>query len=204
MNRFDLKDFRASKAKTQTELAEILGISRSTVAKIEKGDIPISKKIFEKLMKYFDSDYKTIMEGYKITHLITHPFPQQSSEINTFLDNTIGINKWDNLDNEDVDYTYYYLQNMEYERLQKWLFNIVKMHTSEFKRLFDANEKKELYTCVTNTYSTSYIKQSGEIAFKKFLTEKMNLTKELIDKYLTEYYKKKTELNPEIDNLDFL
>lgn len=155
-------------------------------------------------MKYFESDYKSIMEGYKNTHLITHPFPQQTNEINTFLDNTIGINKWDNLENEDVDYTYYYLQNMEYERLQKWLFNIVKMHTSEFKRQFDANEKKELYTCVTNTYSTSYIKQSGEIAFKKFLTEQMNLTKELIDKYLTEYYKRKTELNPEIDNLDFL
>lgn len=204
MDKFDLKKFRISKKKTQTEFAEILGVSRSTIAKIENENIEISKKIFEKLIKYFNNDYKEIITGYNSVHLITQANTQQSIEKDTFFDTTIGINRNDTIDNKDVDYTYYYLQNMEYERMQKWLFNIVKLLTTEFKREIDENEKSELYTCITNTYSTSYIKLNGETKFKKFIDEHINLTKELIDKYLDEYYKLKLEANPKIDNLDFL
>lgn len=204
MEKFNLKKFRASKAKTQTEFADILGVSRSTIAKIENENIEISKKIFEKLIKYFSNDYKEIIEGYNITHLIPQDYTQPLGEKGSFFDTALGINRNDSIDNKDVDYTYYYLKNMEYERMQKWLFNIVKLLTTEFKRSITENEKNDLYTCLTNTYSTSYIKQNGETKFKKFIDEHINLTKELIDKYLDEYYKLKLEVNPNIDNLDFL
>lgn len=204
MNKFNFKQFRLSKGKTQTEFANILGISRSTIAKIENGNIEISKKIFEKLIKYFSDDYKEIIKGYNYTHLITQDITQPLYKKDTFFDTTIGINRDANIDNKDIDYTYYYLKNMDYERMQKWLFNIVKLLTTEFKRQINENEKAELYNCLTNVYSTSYIKQNGETKFKKFIDEHINLTKELIDKYLDEYYKLKLESNHNIDNLDFL
>ncbi|EKT3964731.1 helix-turn-helix transcriptional regulator [Flavobacterium psychrophilum] len=204
MEKFNFKKFRLSKSKTQTEFAEILGVSRSIIAKIENENIEISKKIFEKLIKYFSNDYKEIIDGYNNAHLITQGSTQPTDGKGSFFDTTIGFNRKDSLDNNDVDYTYYYLQNMEYERMQKWLLNIVKLLTTEFKRKINETEKNELYTCTTNTYSTSYIKQNGETKFKKFIDEHINLTKELIDKYLDEYYKLKLEANSNIDNLDFL
>jgi DNA-binding XRE family transcriptional regulator len=43
---FDLKDFRKQNKITQTALAKILGISRSTITKIEGKEIKLSVKVY--------------------------------------------------------------------------------------------------------------------------------------------------------------
>lgn len=206
MKKFDLKKFRQSKNQTQTELASLLGVSRSIVAKIENGNTDLSKKMFEKLIKIFPNDFNFLSEAYKNAHLFTHPNTHQIDEIKKLFDKTIGINSSEekNLDNKDVDYTFYYIQNREYEMMQQWLFNIVKLLAFQFNRKFNEKELNELYLCMTNIQPTSYIKSLGEISVNKFLKERTANTKCLIDKYLNEFYNKSIEKNPQIDNLDFL
>lgn len=206
MEKFDLKSYRQSKNQTQTELASLLGVSRSIIAKIENGSTELSKKMFEKLIKIFPVDFDVLSDAYKNTHLFTHQNTHQIDEIKRLLDKTIGINSFEekNLDNKDVDYTFYYIQNQEYEMMQKWLFNIVKMLSYQFDRKFNEKELDELYLCMTNIQPTSYIKSLGEISMNKFLRERTGNTKRLIDKYLSEFYNKSIEKNPQIDSLDFL
>ncbi len=48
--KFDLKVFRQSKSINQTEFSKILGISRSTIVKIEGGEIKLSLKIYNKIL----------------------------------------------------------------------------------------------------------------------------------------------------------
>jgi transcriptional regulator with XRE-family HTH domain len=52
----DIKQIRENQRLTQTEFSKILGVSRSTIVKIEGGEIQLSKKMIEKLQNSFPKE----------------------------------------------------------------------------------------------------------------------------------------------------
>lgn len=52
----DLKQIRENQRLTQTEFSEILEVSRSTITKIEGGEVKLSKKMIEKLQNAFPKE----------------------------------------------------------------------------------------------------------------------------------------------------
>lgn len=52
----DIKQIRENQRLTQTEFSEILGVSRSTIVKIESGEVELSKKMIEKLQNSFPKE----------------------------------------------------------------------------------------------------------------------------------------------------
>jgi transcriptional regulator with XRE-family HTH domain len=52
----DIKQIRENQRLTQTEFSEILGVSRSTIVKIEGGEVKLSKKMIEKLQNSFPKE----------------------------------------------------------------------------------------------------------------------------------------------------
>jgi transcriptional regulator with XRE-family HTH domain len=53
----DLKQIRENQRLTQSEFSDILGVSRSTITKIEGGDVKLSKKMIEKLRASFPFEF---------------------------------------------------------------------------------------------------------------------------------------------------
>lgn len=62
-----LKDLREEKSYTQHELANILGIARQTLAKYEKGTVPLSADIIKKLSIIFDVTYSCFIDNKRPT-----------------------------------------------------------------------------------------------------------------------------------------
>jgi transcriptional regulator with XRE-family HTH domain len=52
----DLKQIRENQRLTQTEFSKILGVSRSTIVKIESGEVKLSNKMIEKLQNSFPKE----------------------------------------------------------------------------------------------------------------------------------------------------
>lgn len=52
----DIKQIRENQRLTQTEFSKILGVSRSTIVKIEGGEVKLSKKMIEKLKNSFPKE----------------------------------------------------------------------------------------------------------------------------------------------------
>lgn len=52
----DLKKIRENQRLTQSEFGKILGVSRSTITKIEGGEVKLSKKMIQKLENSFPKD----------------------------------------------------------------------------------------------------------------------------------------------------
>lgn len=55
-NKVDIKQIRENQRLTQTEFAEILGVSRSTIVKVESGEVSLSKKMVAKLQNQFPKE----------------------------------------------------------------------------------------------------------------------------------------------------
>lgn len=55
---FDLKDFRKIGRLTQKDLSEKINISRSTITKIEAGEIAMSDNVYNKLEKYLPNEFQ--------------------------------------------------------------------------------------------------------------------------------------------------
>lgn len=192
--KLDIKQLRENKNLTQSELAEKLGVSRSIIAKIESKEIDISKKIMEKLINSFPEE----IINYKNIYNYTHLFTQDETHLKAYNEFSHPV--------EGVDFNYYFNQNLEYEQMQRWLIKIFQLLHYEYGRKFNESEKSDFYSCITNIKPpiTSYIKQHGEENIKNFLNERKTLTKELIDKYLKEYFdlvNKTKGYSPEFDFL---
>jgi DNA-binding XRE family transcriptional regulator len=67
-NNIDLKQIRENQRLTQTEFSKILDVSRSTIVKIEGGEVKLSKKMIEKLQNSFP---KEMGMPYDDSNLIT-------------------------------------------------------------------------------------------------------------------------------------
>lgn len=67
-----LQKLRANNKLTQTQLAEKIGVSRSTIAKIENGKLTLSVKMIDNIKFYFNIELhytNNYMEDYSIIFL---------------------------------------------------------------------------------------------------------------------------------------
>jgi DNA-binding XRE family transcriptional regulator len=62
----DIKQVRENQRLTQTEFSKILGVSRSTIVKIEGGEVKLSKKMIEKLKNSFPIELKVSYDDSNI------------------------------------------------------------------------------------------------------------------------------------------
>ena len=182
----DIRQLRENKKLTQVELAEILGVSRSIIAKMESKELEISHKMRSKICERFPEECIDVYFN-----------PQ-----NTHLNRPINIHPIDKKLHGETNYSYYYLQYLEYEKMQSWLWKIVTLLLKETERKFTSEEKKELMVCMTNLVSiNSYIRSYGEIGIASFLNERKTTVNELIEKYLEELYK--NNISSKGGNLNF-
>jgi len=56
-----LKELRKKRGLTQRELAQLSGVSRAHINKIERGHLHLSKRIASKISSVFKVDYKTLI-----------------------------------------------------------------------------------------------------------------------------------------------
>lgn len=174
----DLKQIRENQRLTQSEFSDILGVSRSTITKIEGGEVKLSKKMIEKLRISFPFEFDKTDSNVKY----------KSFNVDDL--STIQKYYWDNWAGLTT------LQN----RL-KTICLAIKSIDNDYFDIEKVNELKKIEKAISILSKVVFHHGniSEEFSFKTSLT--LENSEKLVDFYLTELLNK---LNIRINTFDDL
>jgi DNA-binding XRE family transcriptional regulator len=165
----DIKQIRENQRLTQTEFSKILGVSRSTIVKVEGGEVNLSKKMIEKLRTCFPFEF----------------------------DKTSGNTKYKSLNVDEMsDIQKYYWTNFielssVYSRLKTICLSIKNIDNEYFtpEKVHELNKIEKAIT-ILSAVVFHHGGISEEFSFKTEIT--LSNSQKLIDFYLDELLKKLT------------
>lgn len=185
-----LKKIRKENNLTQAELADLLDVSRSIIAKIEGGDNSISEKMFEKLKLHLPMS----VIDYKLH------FEKKYRNVESYLNNHLQVSK--EYEEKDIYNNLYRSIYFDYLKQQEMLIKVCQLLYYKTNRRFSKQEITNIFE-VLAAIPESHIDNYSESSFKKFLEGKKELISELITSYFKEYFTNVTA-NNYILNFDFL
>jgi transcriptional regulator with XRE-family HTH domain len=138
-NNIDLKQIRENQRLTQTEFSKILGVSRSTITKIEGGEVKLSKKMIEKLQNSFP---KELGLPYDDSNLIGNE--NESDILITIICTNLGsidiAKQLIKIMVDDSEYTF-----EEHLHLYKFLSTCKRVDFEKYNSIFDSKSNKYEY-----------------------------------------------------------
>lgn len=135
----DIKQIRENQKLTQTEFSKILEVSRSTIVKIEGGEVKLSKKMIEKLQNSFP---KEMGVPYDDSNIIGNE--NESDILITIISTNLGtIDITKQLIKKIIDDSQYKFE--EHLHLYKFLSTCKRVDFEKYNSIFDSKSNKYEY-----------------------------------------------------------